>query len=128
LRLLLDTHVFLWWIGEDDQLPRPIWEAIGDPNNQALLSAAAAWEIVVKAGGGRLRLMEPPEELLPRGIDRARLIMLPVELRHVLRLASLPPIHADPFDRMLVAQALEDGLTLVTGDPVVQSYGVDFIW
>jgi PIN domain nuclease of toxin-antitoxin system len=128
LRLLLDAHAFLWWVQEDDRLPRSTSRLIADPSSQVSISAVTVWELVIKERLGRLRLDGPAVELFPFAIERDGFAVLPVEMRHALGIASLPLIHGDPFDRMLVAQAIEDSLTLVTGDRTLQAYPVDYVW
>ncbi len=128
MRLLLDAHAFLWWVRGDDRLPEATSRIIADPSSQVSISAVTVWELVIKERLGRLRLDGPAVELLPFAIERDGFAVLPVEMRHALGIASLPPIHGDPFDRMLVAQAMEDSLTLVTGERMLQTYPVDHIW
>ncbi len=124
MRLLLDTHVFLWWCADDDRLGPVERDAIRDPANDIYLSAVSVWEITIKQALGRLRVPELPSAAA------ARLGMqpLPMTAEHAEATSALPPIHQDPFDRMLVAQARVESLTLVTGDETVRSYpGVAFL-
>lgn len=128
MRLLLDTHAFLWWIAADDRLSAEASNAIADGSNDVIVSAAVGWEIAVKWALGRLDLPGPPGEVVPDQLERNAFEVLPVHLRHVLSLPELPDLHADPFDRILVAQALVDDLTLVTADETVRSYPVPVLW
>ena len=121
--VLLDTRVFLFVADEVDRVPASVRRAI-DEAEQRYLSVASAWETAIKISIGKLRL---PEALEPYLLSRsASLLMrsLPIAQRHAVRAGALPPIHGDPFDRILVAQALEEDLVLLTLDPRVASYGV----
>lgn len=127
MRILLDTHVFLWYISADPQLPGAIRDATRDPANDVYLSAASVWEAVIKYGLGKLPLPEPPAEYLPRQREAHRIGTLPVEEAALTHRAGLPPLHHDPFDRILVAQALQHGLQLATVDDVVRAYPVPLL-
>jgi PIN domain nuclease of toxin-antitoxin system len=127
MRLLLDTHVFLWYISADPQLPVAFREAIRDPANEVFLSAASVWEAVIKYALGKLPLPEAPAEYLPRQRGAHCITPLPVEEGAFIHLATLPLLHRDPFDRVLVAQALQHGLTLVTVDDAVRPYPVSLL-
>jgi len=124
LRLLLDTHAFLWWRGDDARLGAPERDAIRDGQNDVFLSAATIWEIAIKHALGRLQIPEPASATARRlGFEP-----LPISFAHAEAIALLPPLHRDPFDRMLVAQARTEGLTLVTHDPGIRAYpGVAFL-
>ncbi len=119
MRLLLDTHVALWWLMDDETLPPEVRESI-DTEAEVYLSAASVWEIAIKQALGKLT---GPSDLLDI-LDRAGLIELPIRARHAVEAGRLPALHRDPFDRMLVAQARCEGLTLLTRDPQVQCYDV----
>jgi PIN domain nuclease of toxin-antitoxin system len=126
-RLLLDTHVFLWAIAADPRLSARAQTAYEE--GQLLLSVASIWEIVTKYQLGRLELPAPPSQFLPQQIERNAIAILPIRARHALRLEKLPLHHKDPYDRLLVAQSLEEELTLVTNDPLLLAYeGVSSIW
>jgi PIN domain nuclease of toxin-antitoxin system len=127
MRLLLDTHVFLWYINADPQLPVAFRDAIRDPANEVYLSAASVWEAVIKYALGKLPLPEPPAEYLPQQRAAHRIATLAVEEAALAHLASLPPLHRDPFDRILIAQALQHGLQLVTVDDAVRAYPVPLL-
>lgn len=123
MRLLLDTHVFLWLLAEPERLG-PHLRSLEDPRNDLLLSAASSWEIAVKVRLGRLELPGDPQRYVP---DRMRAIgaePLAVEHAHALAVAELPPLHRDPFDRMLVAQARHLRLRIVTADAEIARYDV----
>ena len=127
MRLLLDTHVFLWYISADPNLPAMFRTAIQDPANEVYLSAASVWEAVIKHGLGKLPLPGPPADYLPQQRDAHGIAGLPVDEGAMPHLATLPPLHRDPFDRILVAQALQHGLTLATIDPDVAAYPVPLL-
>jgi PIN domain nuclease of toxin-antitoxin system len=127
MRLLLDTHVFLWYISADPQLPVAFRDAIRDPANEVYLSVASVWEAVIKYALGKLPLPQAPAEYLPRQRQAHRIATLPVEEEALAHLASLPPLHRDPFDRVLIAQALQHGLELVTVDDAVRAYPVPLL-
>ena len=127
MRLLLDTHIFLWYISGDAQLPEDLRAAIRDPANEVFLSVASNWEAVIKHGLGKLPLPAPPAEYLPQEREAHRIASLVIEEAALGHLAALPPQHRDPFDRLLVAQALQHGLTLVTVDEALRAYSVPLL-
>ncbi len=122
-RLLLDTHVFLWWRGQPARLSTEVQGRIAEAD-VVFISAASAWEAGIKVAVGRLELPEPIEV----GVQNSGFEKLLITFSHAERAAALPPHHGDPFDRMLVAQALVEGLTLVTHDRVLESYGAEILW
>lgn len=127
MRLLLDTHVFLWYITADPKLPATFRAAIQDPANDVYLSTSSVWEAVIKHALNKLPVPEPPAEYLPRQREAHGIASLPVHEGAMVHLASLPPLHRDPFDRMLLAQALQHGLTIATVDPDLLSYSVPLL-
>lgn len=120
VRVVLDTHVVLWWLVDDPALSTEARMAIADPGNDVLVSAASVWEIAIKQALGKLRA---PGDLLAQ-FERHRFRRLPVTDVHALRAGALPRLHDDPFDRMLVAQAAQEGLCIATRDPAFAGYGV----
>ena len=122
--LLLDTHIFLWFISGDVRLPGAVRDALRDPDNEVYLSVVSLWEAIIKYQLGRLPLPESPETYLPQQRRRHLIASLGVDEENVARLAKLPPLHRDPFDRLLVCQALQHGLTVVTVDAAVRAYPV----
>jgi PIN domain nuclease of toxin-antitoxin system len=124
VRLLLDTHVFLWWCADDPQLTERERSAIRSAANDVFLSAVSVWEMTIKQGLGRLEIPEPASAAAARlGIQA-----LPVTFEHAEATLELPTLHRDPFDRLLVAQASTEGLTLLTHDPQIRAYpGVRFL-
>ncbi|HEV2764271.1 MAG TPA: type II toxin-antitoxin system VapC family toxin [Pyrinomonadaceae bacterium] len=124
MRLLLDTHVFLWYISADKKLSEAVRDAVRDPANEVYLSVVSLWEAMIKHQLGKLPLPRPPGDYLPAQRTRHGISSLALDEASVTQLARLPAIHRDPFDRMLISQALEHGLTLVTVDDVFRSYSV----
>jgi PIN domain nuclease of toxin-antitoxin system len=124
MKLVLDTQIFLWYISADPRLAAPICAAIQNPANEVFLSVASVWEAVIKYSLRKLPLPSPPEEYLPQHREMHRIVSLPVEEAALTHLAQLPSLHRDPFDRILVAQALQHDLTLVTADDAVKAYSV----
>jgi PIN domain nuclease of toxin-antitoxin system len=127
MRLLLDTHVFLWYITADPKLPATFRAAIQDPANEVYLSVVSVWEAVIKHQLGKLPLPAPPADYLPQQRAAHGIASLPVDEGAMAALAGLPPLHRDPFDRLLVAQALQHGLTVATVDPDVSAYHVPLL-
>jgi PIN domain nuclease of toxin-antitoxin system len=127
-RALLDTHAFLWWLMKADALSEHARLIMSEGETDLLLSAASAWEIAIKVQIGKIRLPAPAAAWIPLKMAEADIVGLPVEVGHALRVAELPPHHRDPFDRLLAAQALVEGLPLITDDPHFAPYGVDLIW
>ena len=127
MTLLLDTHVFLWFISDNARLLGGFRDAIRDPNNSVYLSVAAVWEAIIKHGLGRLPLPAPPGDYLPQQRDRHRIVSLPIEEAALTHLAKLPPLHRDPFDRIMVAQAIQHDLTLITVDEAMRAYPVKLL-
>jgi len=122
--LLLDTHVFLWYISGDARLSSARAAAIRDPSNAIFLSSVALWEVVVKQELGKLQLPASAIDYIPRQRRRHGIESLPLDEASVMLLPSLPRIHRDPFDRMMVCQALAHGLVLVSNDEALRSYPV----
>jgi PIN domain nuclease of toxin-antitoxin system len=121
LRYLLDTHVLLWWIADDPKLRADTRKTITDPDHDLVVSAASIWEAAIKRGSGKLRFETP---VLLDTLRRGALRVLPITAEHALAAGDLPRHHDDPFDRMLVAQALAEGLTLITRDVRLRAYHV----
>lgn len=128
MRLLLDTNAFLWWIADDARLARRARRAIANRANECLLSVASCWEIAIKASLGKLTLAAPVERFVSDQLAANGCGLLPIDLAHASRVAVLPFHHRDPFDRLLAAQALIEGLALVSADAVFRRYGVRRIW
>lgn len=125
MNLLLDTHVFLWWIGEPARLSDEAGAAIADSGTLVHVSAASAWEISIKRALGRIDLRD---EEFSYGMRESGFTELKITAEHGLAAGNLPPHHRDPFDRMLVAQAMAEGIRLVTHDRAIAPYGVEIVW
>lgn len=127
MKILLDTHVFLWHLSDDPRLPTPFLTAILDPANEVYLSVASVWEAVVKYHTGKLPLPGPPDVFLPAERQAHGIASLVIDEGTMPHLASLPPLHRDPFDRVLMAQALQHGLTVATVDAEITAYPVPLL-
>ncbi len=124
MKLLLDTNILIWAAADNAALPAFARRALSDPKSELHVSAASAWEIAIKVTLGKLAF---PVERLPAVLEDTGCILLPIGLEHALRAASLPNHHSDPFDRMLIAQAQLEGLTLVTSDRIIPRYAVSVL-
>src|SRR5215216_2053884 len=122
MRLLLDTHIFLWWADNPEKLSRTALSAITDETNELVLSVSSVWEIQIKIQLGKLKLSLPLRELIQNQQETNELIISPILLSHVLALNYLPTHHKDPFDRLLIAQSIDEDLTLVSADPQFSAY------
>jgi PIN domain nuclease of toxin-antitoxin system len=128
VKLLLDTHAFLWWVAASGDLSRKARSAVGSARNECFVSVATGWEIAFKVSLGKLRIDGALDRFLPEQLAANGFRPLAIDLKHAARVATLPFHHRDPFDRLLVAQALEEDLAVVTADPVFAKYGVNRIW
>ena len=128
MRILLDTHAFLWWITADHRLSQHSIELISDGNNELLFSAASGWEIAIKAGLGRLDVPDPLDRFISEHLSLNHIGVLPVQLSHALQVVALPQLHRDPFDCLLVAQAQVERLPLLSSDKRLADYDVDVYW
>ena len=128
MRLLLDTHAFLWWVSDDDRLSHRARKAIGDRTDRCFVSVASCWEIAIKISLKRLAVGDSLERFIPEQLAANEFDLLPIEIDHVSRVSTLPFHHRDPFDRLLAAQALSHGLAIVSADTLFRRYGVKRIW
>lgn len=128
MKLLLDTHALLWFLEGSDRLSSKARTAIEDLGNTRLFSIAGAWEMAIKVSLAKLNLTAPFEQLIPAQLDANAIQLLPVLPRHVAALIPLPFHHRDPFDRMLVAQAIVEDAVLVSADPMLDAYEVQRLW
>ena len=128
MKVLIDTHVFLWWITNDPRLSPRAREIIADSANVVFLSAASGWEIAIKAKLGRLRLPDEPERFILKQLELNAIEVLPVQMSHALHVYALPYHHRDPFDRLLIAQARLEKVPILTADPQISRYEVEVIW
>jgi PIN domain nuclease of toxin-antitoxin system len=127
-RLLLDTHAFLWWVGDAPELKSTAKRAIADTRNECYLSVASCWEMAIKIGLGKLRLTKPLERFVTEQLNANRIILLSIDLRHAAKVAKLPFHHRDPFDRLLIAQAMMEQLVIVSADRAFAKYEVKVLW
>jgi PIN domain nuclease of toxin-antitoxin system len=128
MRVLLDTHAFLWFVLGDPQLSRNARNRIEDPGNEKLVSPASYWEIAIKISLNKYTLSHPYEEFMQQGIAGNGFMILPIEPRHTAALASLPFHHRDPFDRLIIAQAMVEQIPVISGDEAFAAYPVTCIW
>lgn len=128
MKLLLDTHVFLWWVSDAPELSETAHAAISDPANSCYLSLASCWEMAIKTSVGKLKLKKPVERFVSEQMQQNGFLLLNIELRHVTKVEALPLLHRDPFDRILVTQAKAERMTLVTADSALYAYGIRCLW
>ena len=128
MRLLLDTHAFLWWVNDSAELTRKARAAVSARDNDCYLSIASGWEMAIKVATGKLELPSDVEPFIERQLAANRIRQLPIELRHVARAGALPFHHRDPFDRLLAAQAIDEELSMVSAGPIFRKYGVKRVW
>ena len=128
MKLLLDTHTFIWWANEPDKLSRKVLAACENPKNTLILSVVSAWEIEIKSRLGRLTLDMQLEDLIETQQHSNDLQIMPITLKHVFALKNLPTIHNDPFDRLLIAQSNVEEVTLATRDKTISTYTVSILW
>ena len=122
MKVLLDTHIFLWFISGDTRLSTDVRNAIRAPDNEIYLSSVSVWETIVKYQLGKLPLPEHPGTYLPKQRNLHQITSLALDESSVAQLTNLPPLHRDPFDRMLICQALQNGLTIATVDAAIRAY------
>jgi PIN domain nuclease of toxin-antitoxin system len=124
VKILVDTHIFLWAITDDHRLSAENRTVYLDNSNQLYLSVASVWEMLIKCGLGKLPLPKPASGYILKQMEKNRVEMLTIRAAHLTQLESLPPIHRDPFDRMMVAQASAEGMPIMSADPALRRYGV----
>ncbi len=128
MKALLDTHAFLWWISDDPRLSEKAREIVADGRNELFFSAASGWEISIKAGLGRLEVPEDLQRFISDQLSRNAIQVLPIYLSHAVHTGSLPVHHRDPFDRILVSQAILEQIPLLSADPQFSHYPVEVVW
>ena len=128
MRLLLDTHTLLWSVEDPSQLSAAALVALQDPANQRLLSAATIWELAIKVGQGKIVLAMPYRQWMETAIADLQLDILPITVEYAERQSILPAHHKDPFDRLIIAQALVEGIAVLGADVIFDAYGVTRIW
>lgn len=128
MKILLDTHVFLWWIEDNPQLSDVARAAIEDGAHELFFSAASGWEIAIKSQIGKLRLPDNLEQFITEQLFRNNFAVLPIQLSHTLHVHALPLLHRDPFDRILIAQSTIEKMPILTIDSQISQYKVQTIW
>jgi PIN domain nuclease of toxin-antitoxin system len=128
MRLMMDSHVLIWYVDQDHLLTPDAHAAITDPANDMLVSAATLWELAIKAGQKKLSLSLPYRQWMNQAIADLELTVLPVTVEYADRQSSLPTHHKDPFDRLIIAQALVENVPVICADPVFDAYGVTRVW
>ena len=128
MRILLDTHTFLWAAVDSDQLSPNASELFLDTQNNLYLSMASIWEMAIKRSLGKLTFHKPMEAYILDVLQENAIQVLPIDFRHVIRVSALPFHHRDPFDRLLISQALEDKISLLGCDTAFDAYGVKRLW
>jgi PIN domain nuclease of toxin-antitoxin system len=128
VRALLDTHTLLWWASDDESLTPVARSAIANKTNDVFLSAASTWEMAIKIAIGKLTLSLPLASFVLSQISQHEFKPLPITHTHTYQVRDLPPFHRDPFDRLLIAQAMVENLVILTADEAFQPYGVAILW
>ena len=128
MNLILDTHVFIWWVEGNERLSKSALKIISDPKNTVHISAVVAWEIAIKAQLGSLLITRSPREYIAEHVVKSGFVPLPISLSHASRVSELPALHKDPFDRILIAQALHENYSLVSNNEVIKKYKVKITW
>ena len=127
MKILVDTHIFLWAISDDSRLSNVHRAFYLDPANDLYLSVASIWEMLIKAGLGKLPLPAPAAGYIVKQMEKNRLLTLAIRLSHLAALEALPPLHRDPFDRMLVAQARAESMPILSADSNLPKYGIEVL-
>lgn len=128
VRYLIDTHVFLWMAEDDERLSSTARERITDPDNDRILSLVSVWEIVMKEDAGKLRLRTSVDRLIRVTCEKARVSLNQMQIEHVLGVRDLPKLHKDPFDRLLISQARQEKLAIISADERLRQYPVEVVW
>lgn len=128
MTILVDTHAVLWWLAADKQLSRAAIRILENPVNRRVVSMVSLWEIAIKMASGGLATKDASLRTIADQLEKQRFILLPIKVEHLLRLDDLPWFHRDPFDRLLIAQALEEGVPFLTADAAIARYAVETTW
>ncbi len=128
MKILLDTHAFLWLVSDHPRLSDMAKAVFLDNSNELFLSAVSGFEIAVKHGLGKLKLSASPKDFVRRRIENNNLIELPISMEHATNLQNLPLIHRDPFDRLLISQSMVESMPLLSADQQMRAYSIDCIW
>lgn len=128
MKILLDTHTFIWWITDSSFLSPKAYSLLEDKDSELFLSIASVWEIAIKTNLGKLELREPIEKLIPEQLRLNNIDLLPIQLKHIFGLSHLTHIHKDPFDRLLIAQAKAEKIPILSNDQIIKKYGAKVLW
>ena len=128
MRVLIDTHVFIWWTSDVKKLSSRVHDLLLDPSTEAILSMVSIWEMQIKLSLGKLQFRTALSELVDDEINRNRIELLPLSLSHIYALSNLPHHHRDPFDRILIAQSMEEDLQILSIDEMFDTYDVKRLW
>jgi PIN domain nuclease of toxin-antitoxin system len=128
MKVVLDTHAFLWWISDDDRLSTSARSIIGNRENELYLSAATGWEIAIKAKLGRIHLPGKVDSFIAKQLELNDIYSLPIHMSHALNVYNLPNYHRDPFDRLIISQTQLEKMSILTMDPQIARYGVKVVW
>ena len=128
MNVLVDTHAVLWWLAGDKQLSRSAKRILENPANRRCVSMASLWEIAIKISTGRLPTQDLTLRTIAEELGKQEFVILPIRLSDLVRLEQLPPVHRDPFDRLLITQALEEGVPILTADAMIAQYPVQTVW
>lgn len=128
MRVLIDTHVFIWWTSDVKKLSSRVHDLLLDPSTEAVLSMVSIWEMQIKLSLGKLQFRTTLSELVDDEINRNRIELLPLSLSHIYALSNLPNHYRDPFDRILIAQSMEENLQILSIDEKFVAYGVKRLW
>jgi PIN domain nuclease of toxin-antitoxin system len=128
MRVLIDTHVFIWWTGDASQLSPLVHDILTDPETEPILSIASIWEMQIKVSLGKLSLRTALPDLVNDEVSNNRIKLLPIALIHIYAVGDLPLHHKDPFDRLLIAQSMMEEIAIVSIDEKFDAYGVDRLW
>jgi PIN domain nuclease of toxin-antitoxin system len=128
MEILVDTNALLWFVANDSRLSAVASQVLSDPAKQRMISVASLWEVTIKFSLNKLPLALPLADFFNQHLWPTKVRLLPIETAHLLKLASLPQHHRDPFDRLIVAQALEEKLPLVSSDAMLDAYGIQRLW
>jgi PIN domain nuclease of toxin-antitoxin system len=128
MRVLIDTHVFIWWTSEPTKLSSLAYNFLTEPKTEPILSIVSIWEMQIKVSLGKLSFKTPLSDLVDDEISRNRISLLPIKLPHIYALNKLPLHHRDPFDRLLIAQSMLEAVVIISIDEKFDAYGVDRLW
>ena len=128
MRILIDTHVFIWWTSDSQKLSFTVYNLLTSPKTQVILSVVSIWEMQIKLSLGKLQLKTALPELVEDEVKQNRIELLPLDLSHIYALSNLPNHHRDPFDRLLIAQAKSEELVIISIDEKFDGYDIERLW